>query len=76
MKYILEHPRKGFLIDFDFHGKQEFSYSTNPRDAWVFKSITHTRIATRWLMREHLIVRGITIKGQHVIVLKLTGGKE
>ncbi len=75
MRYIIEYPSKGYLIDFDFHGKQEYSFSTNPADAWVFKSISQTRVATRWI-RQSFIVRGVIRTRKRVIVIKLAGGKE
>jgi len=51
MGWVITHNRNGVLADFDPFGKQEFTWSTNPCHAWVFRTYSAARIARNALPR-------------------------
>jgi hypothetical protein len=51
---VIIHRTRGYLADYDPWGKQEFLWSTNIKEAWVFKTKKEANSAIRWMPRETL----------------------
>jgi hypothetical protein len=45
---VIRHRTRGYLADYDPWGNQEFLWSTNIKEAWVFKTKKEANSAIRW----------------------------
>jgi hypothetical protein len=66
MGMIILHDTMGFLADFDPFGKQEFTWTPNAQDAWVFASHKSAMAAMRWLPRHVKQHASITKKNENM----------
>ena len=66
MRRTILHDTMGFLADFDPFGKQEFTWTPNAQDAWVFASHKSAMAAMRWLPRHVKQHASITKKNENM----------
>jgi hypothetical protein len=66
MGRIILHGTMGFLADFDPFGKQEFTWTPNAQQAWVFASHKSAMAAMRWLPRHVQQHASITKKKENM----------